>query len=108
MQTIRQTPQLADFPESSFTAQITRQLLAQKEVKSLKISESLSWIVSFSVILLITGVLKFLKLGVTMGAVTSGLFYLSLAGIAYFIFNIIRINRIREEDQSRTKITQFN
>ena len=95
MQTIRQKPRLVDFPEASFTAQITRKIISQKHIKSLKISESLSWIVSFSVIVLITGVLKFLKLGVTMSTVTSGLFYLSLAGIAYFIFNIIRINKIR-------------
>ena len=108
MQTIRQKPQLVDFPESSFTAQITRQILSQKHIKSLKISESLSWIVSFSVILLITGLLKFLRLGVTMSTVTSALFYLSFAGIAYFIFNIIRINKIREEDNSRTKNTRFN
>jgi hypothetical protein len=107
MQTIRQKPQLIDLPEPSFTAHISRQMLSQKHIKAMKISESLSWIVSFGIILLITGGLKFLKLGITMSAVTSGLFYLALAGIAYFIFNIIRLNKMRKEDISHA-ISRFN
>jgi hypothetical protein len=56
--------------------------------QKLKQREYISWTISFAVISLLTGLLKFLKLGVTMDSVTSGLFYLSVVGLVYFIYKI--------------------
>ncbi len=56
--------------------------------QKLKRREYVSWAISFAVISLLTGLLKFLKVGVTMDSVTSGLFYLSILGLVYFIYKI--------------------
>jgi len=62
---------------------------SQKSEKRLKIREFLSWAACFAIIGGLTGLLKYLKIGITMDAVTSALFYLSLAGLTYFIARII-------------------
>src|SRR4051812_8764345 len=56
-----------------------------RKEKRLKIREFISWAACFAVVSGITGLMKFLKVGVTMDSVNSALFYLSLAGLAYFI-----------------------
>jgi hypothetical protein len=57
----------------------------------LKIREFISWSVCFAVIMVITGLLKVLKIGITMDTVTSVLFYFSIAGLGWFIYKIFSL-----------------
>jgi hypothetical protein len=66
---------------------------SSKSEKKLKISEFISWSVCFAVVCGLTGLLKYLKVGVTMDTITSALFYLSLAGLIYFITRIIMMSK---------------
>jgi len=68
--------------------------------KRLKIKEFLSWAACFAVIAGLTGLLKYLNVGITMDTVTSSLFYLSLAGLVYFIARIVILSRSRVEIHS--------
>jgi hypothetical protein len=63
-----------------------------RQIKSLKISEFTSWSVSFGIICLLTGLLKFLKLGVTMEPVTSIFFFFSLFGLIYSVSKAIKLS----------------
>lgn len=60
-------------------------------VNRLKIREFISWSVCFAVITVITGLLKVLKIGITMDTVTSVLFYFSIAGLGWFIYKIFSL-----------------
>ncbi len=64
-----------------------------KHAKQLKIREFISWSVCVGVIGLLTGLLKFLKIGVTMDSVTSGLFYISIAGFTWLIYKIYKVSK---------------
>ncbi len=68
-------------------------VLIKNHVKRLKIKEFISWSVCLAIITLITGLLKFLKIGVTMDSVTSGLFYLSLGGLTWLIYKMVKLSR---------------
>jgi hypothetical protein len=68
-------------------------VLINNHLKRLKIKEFISWSVCFVIITLITGLLKFLKIGVTMDSVTSGLFYLSLGGLTWLIYKIFKLSK---------------
>ncbi|HTB24524.1 MAG TPA: hypothetical protein VK711_04095 [Puia sp.] len=57
----------------------------------LKIREFISWSLCFAVITVITGLLKVLKIGITMDTVTSVLFYFSIAGLGWFIYKIFSL-----------------
>jgi hypothetical protein len=61
------------------------------QVNRLKIREFISWSVCFAVIAVITGLLKVLKIGITMDTVTSVLFYFSIAGLGWFIYKIFSL-----------------
>jgi hypothetical protein len=61
--------------------------------KVLKTREFISWSVCFAIVSGLTGLLLFLHVGVTMETVTAALFYLSLAGLIYFISRIILLSR---------------
>jgi len=63
------------------------------QAKRLKIREFISWSVCFATIAGLTGLMKILKVGVTMDTVTSGLFYLSLLGLIFFISKIISASK---------------
>jgi len=65
--------------------------VSPNQEKRLKIREFISWSICFAIISGLTGLLKFLKVGVTMDSVTSILFYLSLAGLVFFVTKIIMI-----------------
>ena len=65
--------------------------ISENQVKRLKKREFISWSVCFAVISLLTGLLKFLKIGVTMDSVTNVLFYASLISLAYFIYRIFSL-----------------
>ena len=68
-------------------------ILINNHIKRLKIKEFISWSVCLAIITLITGLLKFLKIGVTMDSVTSGLFYLSLGGLTWLIYRIFKLSK---------------
>jgi|SRR5664279_1655975 len=68
-------------------------------VNRLKIKEFTSWSVCFAVIGVLTGLLKFLKLGVTMDSVTSVLFYASLMALAFFIYRIVSLSKTPVEEK---------
>jgi hypothetical protein len=68
--------------------------------KRLKIREFISWSACFAVIGGLTGLLKYLKIGITMDSVTSVLFYLSIAGLIYFITRIVMISKSRVQVHS--------
>ena len=101
MQTVREQNGKGISPAGYKTYQSQAPVSANQE-KLLKIREFRSWSVCFSVIVLLTGLLKFLKLGITMETVTSGLFYTSLCGLVYFIYRIVSLSRTPVQLISKT------
>ena len=91
MQTFRRNN--VDISPVQFNAGFSQQPISPIREKRLKIKEFISWAACFAVISGLTGLLKFLKVGVTMDSVTSALFYLSLAGLVYFITRIVRLSK---------------
>jgi len=91
MQTFRRNN--VDISPVQFNAGFSPQPIPPVREKTLKIKEFISWAVCFAVVCGLTGLLKFLKIGVTMDTVTSSLFYLSLAGLIYFITRIVLLSR---------------
>jgi hypothetical protein len=92
METIH-SQKAVDKPVSPFLISGSSDLISSNRVKKLKFREFISWSVSFGVISILTGLLKFLKIGVTMDSVTSVLFYLSIAGLFYFSYRIFVISK---------------
>jgi len=92
MQTVREQTGLG-LTTPGFKPTPTHPGISETHVNRLKIREFRSWSVCFAVITLLTGLLKFLKVGVTMESVTSTLFYTSLMALTYFIFRIISLSR---------------
>jgi hypothetical protein len=80
--------QSIDIPQTGFGSSFVRESDAKNQIKRLKIREFISWSVCFAFITIITGLLKFLKIGITMDTVTSVLFYFSIAGLAWSIYKI--------------------
>ncbi|HEY2649112.1 MAG TPA: hypothetical protein VGI38_07950 [Puia sp.] len=76
-----------------FNSGISQTTNLSKSEKRLKIREFVSWSVCFAVVCGLTGLLKYLKVGITMDTITSALFYLSLAGLIYFITRIIMMSK---------------
>jgi hypothetical protein len=94
MQTVREQSGKGMGPAEyrSFSTQ-TQTPVSEYQTKRLKIVEFRSWSVCFSVIVVLTGMLKIFKLGITMDSITSFLFFSSLGGLAYFIYRIVTISR---------------
>jgi hypothetical protein len=84
---------MVDNSVSSFIPSGSFDLSSSNRVKRLKFREFISWSVCFGVISFLTGLLKFLKIGVTMDSVTSVLFYLSLAGLFYFTYKVLSLSK---------------
>lgn len=61
--------------------------------KRLKIRELFSWAACFGVIAGLTGMIKIMKIGITMDSVTSAMFYFSLLALAFCIYRIINLSR---------------
>lgn len=78
---------------SSFISGSSEVPASANQINRLKIREFISWGVCFGVVTLLTGLLKVLRVGITMEPVTSILFYLSIVGLAYFISKAIRLSR---------------
>ena len=91
MQTFRRNN--VDISPVQFNAGFSQHPIPPVREKKLKIKEFISWSACFAVIAGLTGLLKFLKVGITMDTVTSSLFYLSLAGMIYFITRIVLLSR---------------
>jgi hypothetical protein len=93
MQTFRRNN--VDISPAQFNSGFSQTTISPATEKSLKIKEFISWSTCFAIISGLTGVLKFLKIGVTMDSVTSVLFYLSLGGLIYFVVRIVLLSRTR-------------
>jgi len=92
MQTVReQTP--VGLSTSGFKPVQSQFRVSQNQVNKLKIREFTSWSVCFAIITVLTGLLKYLRVGITMESVTSTLFYTSLLALAYFIYRIFSLSR---------------
>lgn len=87
---IRKTVSTADFRPSLTPAQA---LVSENPEKRVKMNEYKSWSVCFSVIVLLTGLLKVLKLGVTMETLNSLLFYGSLGALAFMIYRVRSLSK---------------
>ena len=93
MQTFRRNN--VDISPLQFNAGFSQQPAPPVREKTLKIREFTSWATCLAVIFGLTGLMKFLKVAITMDAITSTLFYLSLAGLIYFIYRIVVLSRTR-------------
>jgi hypothetical protein len=93
MQTFRKNN--VDISPIQFPSGLSQSPNIPSREKRLKIREFISWAACFAVICGLTGMLKFLKIGITMDSVTSALFYLSLAGLIYFVTRIVMMSKSR-------------
>jgi hypothetical protein len=91
MQTVR-GQKIIDVSATGFRTSPSQSPVSNQE-NTLKIREFISWSVCFAVVAGLTGLLMYLNVGVTMESVTSILFYLSLAGLIYFVSKIILTSR---------------
>ncbi|HET7003213.1 MAG TPA: hypothetical protein VFI33_17945 [Puia sp.] len=91
MQTFRRNN--VDISPVQFNAGFSQHPIPPVREKKLKIKEFISWAACFAVISGLTGLLKYLKVGITMDTITSSLFYLSLAGLIYFVTRIVMLSR---------------
>jgi len=78
---------------SSFQAVVAPETVSSGSENKLKTREFISWAACFAVLFLITGLIKWMGLETTMGSVTNFLFFVSLAGTAYFIMRALGISR---------------
>ncbi len=99
MQTFRRNN--VDISPVQFNAGFSQQPVPPIREKALKIKEFISWAACFAVISGLTGLLKYLKVGVTMDSVTSSLFYLSLAALIYFVTRIVMLSRTQVKIHSK-------
>ncbi len=92
MQTVREQ-QTIDISPVRHNSPMIPAPVSPDQVKKLKIREFISWSVCFAVITALTGLMKVLKVGVTMDTVTSILFFLSLCGLIFLISRIVSLSR---------------
>jgi hypothetical protein len=92
MQTVREQAPVG-LSTSGFKPTQSPFRISENQVNKLKIREFISWSVCFAVITLLTGLLKYLKVGITMESITSTLFYTSLLALAYFIYRIVSLSK---------------
>jgi hypothetical protein len=95
MQTFRRNN--VDISPVQFNAGFSQSTSSPSKEKRLKIREFISWTICCAVVFGLTGLLKFLKVGITMDSITSSLFYVSLAGLIYFITRIVLISKIPDQ-----------
>jgi hypothetical protein len=73
---------------SAFKSPASLNSFPSKPAKSLIKNENIAWLICFGIVSFLTGMLKFLKVGVTMDTVTSVFFYISLIGVFYFLYKL--------------------
>jgi hypothetical protein len=93
METIHGQSRMIKTSSTDIKSTFSRIPNALDSLKALKIREFISWSVCFAIVSALTGLILFLKVGVTMETVTASLFYGSLAGLIYFISRIIILSR---------------
>jgi hypothetical protein len=93
MQTILDQPQASENSVSGFNSSFPLIPDPVNQIKKLKINEFISWSICFGVISGLTGLMKYMKVGVTMDSVTSVVFYGSLIGFIYFMLKILQISK---------------
>jgi len=92
MDTVREQARM-NIQSSGFIPNYSPSSTTENQSTRIKIRESISWLVSFALITFLTGLLKFLKIGVTVESITSALFYTSLFAVSYFIYRIVVLSR---------------
>ena len=106
MQTVRGQNRI-DINSSGFRSQLPQAPDSINQVKRLKIREFISWSVCFFVMAFLTGLMKFFQLAVTMESVTSVIFWLSLAGLIYFVTRLVQISRTSTQGK-RSEVVHLN
>ena len=92
MQTIPEQRRM-DIQSTGFLPSYSQTPSSENQVNRLKISEFKSWLACFAIVAFLTGLLKFLKVGVTVEPITSMFFYISLLAVAYFLYRIVSLSR---------------
>jgi hypothetical protein len=105
MQTFRRNN--VEISPVQFNAGFSQPSISQSREKALKIKEFVSWAACLAIIFGLTGLIKYLKVGITMDTVTSTLFYLSLAGLIYFVTRIVLLSKSRVRLHS-TRLHELN
>lgn len=95
MESLPQEARVIDISQSG-KATFTHSPSSGLPARKLQIRESVSWSICFAIVAGITGALLIYKIDVTMSQVTSILFYLSLAGLVFYVVRAIRLLRFRE------------
>jgi hypothetical protein len=90
MQTVREQNMIAP----GFGTSISNVPVPDSQLKRLKIREFGSWAACFGVIAGLTGMIKIMKIGITMDSVTSAMFYSSLLALAFCVYRIISLVRM--------------
>jgi hypothetical protein len=93
MQTVSDNARRIDISSNNFPTTYPRIPDPIGQIRRLKISEFKSWSVCFGIISFLTGMLMYLKIGVTMETVTASLFFLSLGGTIYSVYKLILLVR---------------
>ena len=83
----------ARLSDSGFYPDNSQVRVSDGQANKLKIREFTSWSVCFAIVVVLTGLLKYLNLGITVESITSVLFYSSLLALVYFIYRIVTIPR---------------
>jgi hypothetical protein len=106
MQTVSNNARRIDTSPNSFPNSYPRIPDPIRQIRKLKISEFKSWTICFGIISFLTGMLMYLRVGVTMETVTASLFFLSLAGMIFYVYKLILLSRepARLESNSRNDL----
>jgi hypothetical protein len=107
MQTVREEAQVIEISQNGFNSSFNGKTIGKDQAKRLKISEFKCWTASFAVISLLTGALIYLKVGVTMETITTSLFFLSLGGLIYSVYQLIHLSRT-PRTYSHSNVHQLN
>jgi hypothetical protein len=103
MQTVSDNARRIDISSNNFPSTYPSIPDPTRQIRKLKISEFKSWTVSFGIISFLTGMLMYLKVGVTMETVTASLFFLSLAGMIFYVYKLILLSREPARLESNTR-----
>ena len=103
MQTLTGQTRIIDNSSSSLRSSLLPAQFPTNQSKKSKIGEFISWSVCFAIIAGLTGMMKWMKVAVTMESITSGLFYLSIAGLIYFIYRIISLSGSNVQNNFRIR-----
>ncbi len=99
MQILREE-KIDEIRASAFKSPALPNSFSAKPGKSLIKNENISWLICFGIVSFLTGMLKFLKVGITMDTVTSAFFYISLIGVFYFVYKIFSVTKINPQENA--------